>query len=128
MKKIAAMLCLLICLATMVSCGSSKDDVLHLGIDAVITEIDDTTKTITVKGSDKKGFLQQECLIDCSETPMIFCNYETHELKDISFDDLQVGDEIILSIQSSEIENFQKDSDTAKLKVEQLQLGTQRMK
>ena len=58
---------------------------------------------------------------------MIFCNYETHELKDISFDDLQVGDEIILSIQSSEIENFQKDSDTAKLKVEQLQLGTQRM-
>lgn len=127
MKKIAAMLCLLICFVTMASCSSSKDNVLHLGVDAVIIEIDDTTKTITVKDSDQKGFLGQECLIDCSEIPMIFCNYETHELKDISFDDLQVGDEIILSIQSSEIENFQKDSDTAKIKVEQLQLGTQRI-
>ena len=48
---------------------------------------------------------------------------------DITFDDLQVGDEIILTIRSSEIENLQKEDDNkAKIAVEQLQLGTQKIK
>ena len=48
---------------------------------------------------------------------------------DITFDDLQVGDEIILTIRSSEIENLQKEDDNkTKIAVEQLQLGTQRIK
>ena len=49
--------------------------------------------------------------------------------KNITLDDLQVGDEIILTIRSSEIENLQKEDDNkAKIAVEQLQLGTQRIK
>ena len=40
-----------------------------------------------------------------------------------------VGDEIILTIRSSEIENLQKEDDNkTKIAVEQLQLGTQRIK
>ena len=47
----------------------------------------------------------------------------------VSHDDLQVGDEIILTIRSSEIENLQKEDDNkAKIAVEQLQLGTQKIK
>ena len=60
---------------------------------------------------------------------MIYCNYDTQDVISIDFDDLKVGDEIILTIRSSEIENLQKkDDNKAKIEVEQLQLGTQRMK
>lgn len=60
---------------------------------------------------------------------MIYCNYDTQDVVDITLDDLQVGDEIILAIRSSEIENLQKEDDNkAKITVEQLQLGTQRIK
>ena len=76
-----------------------------------------------------KGVLVDDCLIDCSQIPMIYCNYDTQDVVDITLDDLQVGDEIILAIRSSEIENLQKEDDNkAKITVEQLQLGTQRIK
>ena len=53
----------------------------------------------------------------------------TQDVVGITLDDLQVGDEIILTIRSSEIENLQKEDDNkAKIAVEQLQLGTQRIK
>lgn len=59
---------------------------------------------------------------------MIYCNYDTQDVVDITLDDLQVGDEIILALRSSEIENLQKEDDNkAKITVEQLQLGTQRL-
>ena len=76
-----------------------------------------------------KGVLGDDCLIDCSQIPMIYCNYDTQDVVDITLDDLQVGDEIILTLRSSEIENLQKEDDNkAKIAVEQLQLGTQRIK
>ena len=77
----------------------------------------------------RKGALGDDCLIDCSQIPMIYCNYDTQDVVDITLDDLQVGDEIILAIRGSEIENLQKEDDNkAKITVEQLQLGTQRIK
>ena len=60
---------------------------------------------------------------------MIYCDYDTGQVVSISFEDLQVQDEIILSIRNSEIENSKDEDDNARtLKVEQLQLSTQRMK
>ena len=82
---------------------------------------------ILTKDNGEEGILGDDCLIDCSKIPMIYCNYETQDIVDITLDDLQVGDEIILTIRSSEIENLQKEDDNkAKMAVEQLQLGTQR--
>ena len=53
----------------------------------------------------------------------------TQNVVAITLDDLQVGDEIILTIRNSEIENLQKEDDNkTKIAVEQLQLGTQRIK
>ena len=63
--------------------------------------------------------------LDCLENHTQY----TQDVVDITLDDLQVGDEIILTIRSSEIENLQKEDDNkTKIAVEQLQLGTQRIK
>ena len=42
---------------------------------------------------------------------MIYCNYDTQNVVTITLDDLQVGDEIILTIRSSEIEMCIRDRD-----------------
>ena len=117
-------LCMFICAFTLVACsGQQTNEPLTLGVNAIITEIDKENKIITTKDSG------EDCLIDCSKIPMIYCNYDTQDVVDITLDDLQVGDEIILTIRSSEIENLQKEDDNkGKIAVEQLQLGTQRIR
>ena len=124
MKKMIMALCIFICAFTLVACsGQQTNEPLTLGVNAIITEIDKENKIITTKDSG------EDCLIDCSKIPMIYCNYDTQDVVDITLDDLQVGDEIILTIRSSEIENLQKEDDNkAKIAVEQLQLGTQKIK
>ena len=130
MKKMIMALCIFICAFTLVACsGQQTNEPLTLGVNAIITEIDKENKIITTKASGEEGVLGDDCLIDCSQIPMIYCNYDTQDVVDITLDDLQVGDEIILTIRSSEIENLQKEDDNkAKIAVEQLQLGTQRIK
>ncbi len=124
MKKMIMTLCMFICAFTLVACsGQQTNESLTLGVNAIITEIDKENKIITTKDSG------EDCLIDCSKIPMIYCNYDTQDVVDITLDDLQVGDEIILTIRSSEIENLQKEDDNkGKIAVEQLQLGTQRIR
>lgn len=129
-EKMIMALCIFICVFTLVVCsGQQTNEPLTLGVNAIITEIDKENKIITTKDSGEEGVLGDDCLIDCSQIPMIYCNYDTQDVVDITLDDLQVGDEIILTIRSSEIENLQKEDDNkAKIAVEQLQLGTQRIK
>ena len=130
MKKMIMALCIFICVFTLVACsGQQTNEPLILGVNAIITEIDKENKIITTKDSEEKGVLGNDCLIDCSKIPMIYCNYDTQNVVAITLDDLQVGDEIILTIRNSEIENLQKEDDNkTKIAVEQLQLGTQRIK
>ena len=130
MKKMIMVLCIFICVFTLVACsGQQTNEPLTLGVNAIITEIDKENKIITTKDSGEEGVLGDDCLIDCSQIPMIYCNYDTQDVIDITLDDLQVGDEIILTIRSSEIENLQKeDGNKTKIEVEQLQLGTQRIR
>lgn len=130
MKKLIMALCIFICTFTLVACsGQQTNEPLTLGVNAIITEIDKENKIITIKDSGEEGVLGNDCLIDCSQIPMIYCNYNAQDVVDITFDDLQVWDEIILTIRSSEIKNLQMgDGNKAKIAVEQLQLGTQRIK
>ena len=129
-KRMMMALCIFVCTFTLVACsGQQTNEPLTLGVNAIITEIDKENKIITTKDSEEKGVLGNDCLIDCSKIPMIYCNYDTQDVVAITLDDLQVGDEIILTIRSSEIENLQKEDDNkTKIAVEQLQLGTQRIK
>ena len=103
-----------------------RDDTLLIA-NAVITEIDTAKQTITVKDDADENTLGEECLIDCSSTPMVYCDFATQKVTRISFEELQVNDRVIVSIRSSEMEKFRSGSGGENtIKVEQLQLYTQR--
>ena len=113
-------------LLSLSGCGSLKDDTLLIA-NAVITEIDTEKQTITVKDDVDESTLGEECLLDCSSIPMAYCDFATQKVTKISFEDLQVNDRVIVSIRSSEVENFRSGGNEENtLKVEQLQLYTQR--
>lgn len=58
----------------------------------------------------------------------MYCDDETDETKSIDFEDLQVNDEILLGIRDSEIEKAKSEDDSvSRIKVEQVQLVTQRL-
>lgn len=129
MKKIIAIFYTCICVLSLVACGNQqKEDALRLGIHVIITEIDTTNKTITVKDGDNEDILGKKCIIDCSKIPIMYCDDETDETESIDFEDLQVNDEVLLGIRDSEIEKEKSEDDSvSRIKVEQVQLATQRL-
>ena len=132
MKKLFAWIILATFL--MVGCGKEKDDVLHLGLNAKIVEIDSDKHIIYV--SDMNGNIEKvfdgKCALDCSKAiekeNIIYVNYEDiNDVRTISFEDLVVGDEIIINIYDSELDNAEDTINVEAIVVEQIQLGTQRM-
>ena len=125
-RGIGIALCLLTLLLSLSGCGSLKDDSLLI-VNAVITEVGTGKQTITVKDDADESTLGEDCLIDCSSIPMVYCDFATQKVTKISYEDLQVNDKVIMRIRSSEMENFQSGGNEENtLKVEQLQLYTQR--
>ena len=119
-------LCFLTLSLFLSGCGSLKDDTLLI-VNAVITKVDTGKQTIMVKDDANERTLGEDCLIDCSSIPMVYCDFATQKVTRISFEDLQVKDKVIVSIRSSEMEKFRSGRNKEKmLKVEQLQLYTQR--
>ena len=120
-------LCFLTLFLFLSGCGSLKDDTLLI-VNAVITEVDTGKQTIMVKDDADERTLGEDCLIDCSSIPMVYCDFATQKITRISFEDLQVKDKVIVSIRSSEMESFRSGGGGENtIKVEQLQLYTQRM-
>ena len=125
-RGIGIALCLLTLFIFLTGCGSLKDDTL-LTVNAVITEVGTGKQTIMVKDNADESTLGEECLIDCSTVPMVYCDFATQKVTRISFEELQVNDRVIVSIRSSEMESFRSGGNEENtLKVEQLQLYTQR--
>jgi hypothetical protein len=125
-RGIGIALCLLALLLSLSGCGSLKDDTLLI-VNAVITEVDTGKQTIMVKDNADESTLGEECLIDCSTVPMVYCDFATQKVTRISFEELQVNDKVIVSIRISEMEKFRSGGNEENtLKVEQLQLYTQR--
>ena len=113
-------LCFLTLFLFLSGCGSLKDDTLLI-VNAVITEVDTEKQTITVKDDADESTLGEDCLIDCSSIPMVYCDFVTQKVTRISFEDLQVNDKGIVSIRSSEMESFRSGSGGENtIKVEQL--------
>lgn len=113
-------------LLSLSGCDSLKDDTLLIA-NAVITEIDTAKQTITVKDDVDESTLGEGCLLDYSSVPMVYCDFATQKVTKISIEDLQVNDRVIVSIRSSEVENFRSGGNEENtLKVEQLRLYTQR--
>ena len=90
-RGIGIALCLLTLFIFLTGCGSLKDDTL-LTVNAVITEVGTGKQTITVKDDADENTLGEECLIDCSSTPMVYCDFATQKVTRISFEELQVND------------------------------------
>ena len=124
-RGIGIALCLLTLFIFLSGCGSLKDDTLLIA-NAVITEIDTEKQTITVKDDVDESTLGEGCLTECSSIPMVYCDFATQKVTRISFEELQVNDKVIVSIRSSEMESFRSGGGENTIKVEQLQLYTQR--
>ena len=120
----------IICLFFMLTVGSligcKKEEIVYLGIDAEIIEIDLENSQIEIEymGETQKS----KKYIDCTEAieayRILYCNYETGDVETISIKDLKVGDEIILGFEEEE---YSKIDEESVVKVMQIQLATQRL-
>ena len=110
----------------LVSCRE-KEDVLCMGLNARVVEIDTEQMILYIQDIDKDvAIFGQRCALDCKqaveEKKLIFVDYETSELTDIPFTEFQVGDELVISLLTSQKEGAKDATALA----EQVQLGTQR--
>lgn len=111
--------------------GNASDPILHLGLNAEIIEVDASNHLLYVAdpGGSDSGTFGTRCAIDCSKAieqyQILYVNYdEEQHIIAIDFNDLIVGDQIILGIYNDELNKHQTDVMVA----EQIQLGTQRLR
>ncbi|MBQ8734239.1 MAG: hypothetical protein IJY76_07145 [Anaerotignum sp.] len=128
MKKWMKLMCLLTLIATSTACSKPEEDILHLGLNAEITEIDAENYALHVKGADEDSevVFGGNSVLDCSKAVesqnIIYVDYADESVTLIEFEDLQIGDAVILNIYESELNG----SDNESIVVEQIQLATQR--
>ena len=133
MKKLIVWI--IIAIFLMFGCGKEDEDMLHLGLNAKIVEIDSDKHIIYV--SDMNGDIEKvfdgKCALDCRKAiekeNIIYVNYEgINDVRTIAFEDLAVGDKVILNIYDSELRKIEEGAVTVEaIVVEQIQLGTQRV-
>lgn len=129
MRRFLSGLVALLILAGITGCGKKDDDVLHLGLNAIILEIDHENQLIYVSDTEYEDVFGERSVIDCSKAierdNIFYVDYEkenTDNLRFIEFEDLMAGDMIILGIYESELNS------TDSILVEDIQLSTQRLK
>ena len=109
-------------------CNKQNDTIVRMGVNIDIIEINDTDKTMIVFYEDKQNNVSMEFKVDCNiaidQHKIIYCDYRTHIIREISFDSLCVGDDLILSMDDAEFLQLQ-NGDT--IQALQIQLATQRL-
>ena len=128
MKRLLSIVFALFIVAGITGCKKKEDDVLHLGLNAIIVEIDHENQLIYVSDTEHENVFGGRAAIDCSEAidrdSIFYVDYDsdtTDNLRFIKFEDLMVGDMIILGIYESELNG------TDAILVEDIQLSTQRL-
>ena len=128
MKNYLSILIVLLIMAGTTGCKKEDDDVLHLGLNAIIVEIDRENQLIYVSDTEHEDVFGGRAAIDCSKAierdSIFYVDYDsdtTDNLRFIEFKDLMVGDMIILGIYESELNG------TDAILVEDIQLSTQRL-
>ena len=128
MKRLFSILFVLLIVAGITGCKNTEDDVLHLGLNAIIVEIDHQQQLIYVSDTEHEDVFGGRAAIDCSKAierdSIFYVDYDsdtTDNLRFIEFEDLMVGDMIILGIYES------KMNGTDAILVEDIQLSTQRL-
>lgn len=129
MRRFLIILFALLIVAGITGCSRKDEDVLHLGLNAIIVEIDPENQLIYVSDTEQGDAFGGRAAIDCSKAierdSIFYVDYDsdtTENLRFIEFEDLLVGDMIILGIYESELNG--KDA----ILVEDIQLSTQRLK
>ena len=129
MRRFLIILLSLLIVAAITGCKKIEDDVLHLGLNAIIVEIDHENQLILVSDTEHEDAFGGRAAIDCSKAierdSIFYVDYDsdtTDNLRFIEFEDLMVGDMIILGIYESELKG------TDVILAEDIQLSTQRLK
>ena len=128
MRRLHIIMLALLMVAGITGCKKTEDDVLHLGLNAIIMEIDHENQLIYVSDTEHEDVFSGRAAIDCSKAierdSIFYVDYDsdtTDNLRFIEFKDLMVGDMIILGIYESELNG------TDAILVEDIQLSTQRL-
>ena len=128
MKRLFSILFVLLIVAGITGCKNTEDDVLHLGLNAIIVEIDHEKQLLYVSDTKHEDVFGGRATIDYSKAigrdSIFYVDYDsdtTDNLRFIEFEDLMVGDMIILGIYESELKG------TDVILVEDIQLSTQRL-
>ena len=119
----------LLIVAGLSGCKKTENDVLHLGLNAIIVEIDYANQVIYVSDTEHEDVFGGRAAIDCSKAierdSIFYVDYDSDtsdNLRFIEFEALMVGDMVILGIYESELNG------TNAILVEDIQLSTQRLK
>ena len=106
----------------------NNDSSVHLGINAKITQINSAEKIVEATYVDTKTSNQFKIYIDCNNAikqhQLFYCNYNTHEVFEISFDTLNIDDQIIFALNEDAFNDLEENVIVQAL---QIQLATQRL-
>lgn len=124
MKKImifALIICLLIYFFYLFHTTKKEENVVQLGVECEITDVNKSDKTLTIIGADSgRKIIQQESKIDCKDLEKdgkIVEFNSSNEPNIIKFDDLKQSDRIKINIDEKELKNNNEF-----LKVKQIEL------
>ena len=128
MKKLIALVLALAFVFALSACNKEENkDILHLGLNAEIVEIDATNQIVCVVDYGEDEVFGVKCLIDCkkliADKEIIYVDNETGAVSLIRFSDLAVGDKVTINAYESQLSGI---SDGI-IEVEQIQLATQRI-
>ena len=128
MRRFLSIAFALLIMTSLTGCQKTDEDVLHLGLNAIIVEIDHENQLIFVSDTEHEDVFGGRSAIDCSKVierdSIFYVDYDSDTTDNLSFiklEDLMVGDMIILDIYESELEG------TDAILVEDIQLSTQRL-
>ena len=128
MRRLHIILLALLIVAGITGCKKTEDHVLHIGLNAIIVEIDHENQLIYVSDTEHEDVFGGRAAIDCSKAierdSIFYVDYDsdtTDNLRFFEYKDLMVGDMIILGIYESELNG------TDAILVEDIQLSTQRL-
>ena len=104
---------------------AAEQDVLHMGVNAVITGVDLEAQTVIVKDPGEEGFFGEGCTLvwEADAFELIYCDFESGDVREILLSDLEIGDEITVTASESELSG----AESGTVKIQQIQLMTQRM-
>ena len=129
MRRFLSIAFALLIMVALAGCQKTDEDVLHLGLNAIIVEIDHENQLIYVSDTEHEDVFGGRSAIDCSKAierdSLFYVDYDSDTTDNLSFiklEDLMVGDMIILGIYESELNG------TDAILVEDIQVSTQRLK